>query len=72
MQVNAPSLQSRCDHSAAAFSPSAGLTEVTIFGGCPVFPSNYKSQADLPQMANTTVLRFGESTSCVAIQVMNT
>ena len=65
LQVNVPSLQSRCYHSAAAFSPSAGLTEVTIFGGCPECPSNYKSAADLQQMANTTVLRFGESTSCV-------
>ena len=65
VQVNVPSLQSRFDHSAAAFSLSPGLTEVTIFGGCPEWPSNSKSEADLPLMANTTVLRFGESTSCV-------
>ena len=65
MQVNVPSLQTRCDHSAAAFSLGPGLTEVTIFGGCPEWPSNLKSEADLPQMANITVLRFGESTSCV-------
>ena len=37
-----------------------------MFGGCPEWPSNYKSDAEIPQMANTTVLRFGESTSCVA------
>ena len=61
IQVNVPSLQSRFDHSAAAFSLSPGLTEVTIFGGCPEYPSNFKSYADLPQVANTTVLRFGES-----------
>ena len=65
LQVKVPSLHSRWYHSAAAFSLSPGLTEVTIFGGCPEYPSNYKSHADLPQMANTTVLRFGESTSCV-------
>ena len=65
VQVNVPSLQSRCYHSAAAFSLSPGLTEVTIFGGCPEWPSTYKSDADLQHMANTTVLRFGESTSCV-------
>ena len=64
IQVDVPSLQSRNLHSAAAFSLGPGLTEVTIFGGCPEFPSNRKSDADIPQMANTTVLRFGESTSC--------
>ena len=56
VQVTVPSLQSRIDHSATSFSLSPGLTEVTIFGGC----SNWSS-ADLPQIANTTVLRFGES-----------
>ena len=61
VQVTVPSLQSRFDHSATAFSLSPGLTEVTIFGGIPNWPSNYKSSADLPQIANTTVLRFGES-----------
>ena len=61
VQVIVPSLQSRFYHSATAFSLSPGLTEVTIFGGCPNWPSNYKSDADLPQIANTTVLRFGES-----------
>ena len=61
VQVTVPSLQSRCYHSATAFSLSPGLTEVTIFGGCPNAPSNAESDADLPQIANTTVLRFGES-----------
>ena len=63
VQVNDTDLQSRCYHSAAAFSLSSGLTEVTIFGGCPEWPSNLKSYSDVPHMANTTVLRFGESTS---------
>ena len=61
MQVTVPSHPSRCNHSATAFSLSPGLTEVTIFGGCPNVPSNLKFRADLPQIANTTVLRFGES-----------
>ena len=61
VQVTVPSLQSRFHHSATAFSLSPGLTEVTIFGGCPNWPINYKSDVDLPQIANTTVLRFGES-----------
>ena len=61
VQVTVPSLQSRFFHSATAFSLSPGLTEVTIFGGCPNFPSIFKSDADLPQIANTTVLRIGES-----------
>ena len=61
VQVTVPSLQSRSDRSATAFSLSPGLTEVTIFGGCPNVPSNWKSHADIPQIANTTVLRFGES-----------
>ena len=61
VQVTVPSLQSRFSHSATAFSLSPGLTEVTIFGGSPNVPSNLKSDADLPLIANTTVLRFGES-----------
>ena len=60
VQVTVPSLQSRFSHSASAFNLSPGLTEVTIFGGCPDKPRNYKSNADLSQIANTTVLRFGE------------
>ena len=57
-QVSVSSLQSRESHSAAAFGLGPGLTEVTVFGGCPEYSS------DRTQMANTTVLRFGESTSC--------
>ena len=62
VQVTVPSLQSRCDHSATVFSLSPGLTEVTLFGG---FSEWYKFAADLTPIANTTVLRFGEYTSCV-------
>ena len=65
VQVTVPSFQPRCWHSATAFSLSPGLTEVTLFGGCSEWPSNLKSAADLTPIANTTVLRFGEYTSCV-------
>ena len=58
-----PGSQARCLHSAAAFNFCPGLMEVTLFGGCPEWPGNPKSAADLPQIAKTTVLRFGESTS---------
>ena len=67
VQVKLPGLQSRFDHTAAAFILSPGVTEVTIFGGCPEWPNNYRSAADLSQIAITTVLRFGEYTSCVCI-----
>ena len=64
MQVNVPSLQPRSDHGVAAFSLNSGLSEVAIilFGGCPEVPSTIKTFDDIPKMANTTVLRFGEST----------
>ena len=57
MQVTVPTLKSRCGHIATAFSLSPGLTEVIIFGGF---------DEDNTDLANTTVLRFGESTSCVS------
>ena len=50
VQVHVPSLQPRWGHSATAVSLGPGLTEVTIFGGY------YRKP-----LANTTVLRFGES-----------
>ena len=67
VQVKIPGLQSRFSHSAAAFRLNPGMTEVTIFGGCHEWPNNWKSDADLSQIANTTVLRFGKYTSCVCI-----
>ena len=57
MQVTVPTLKSRDDHSATAFSLCPGLAEVIIFGG------EDEVGTDL---ANTTVLRVGESTSCVS------
>ena len=58
VQVIVPSLLSRERHSATAFTLSPGLTEVTLFGGCPEVAS---TDANSPQIAATTVLRFGES-----------
>ena len=72
MQVKIPSLQSRCSHSATAFSLSPELTEVTLFGGYSEWPSNFKSDADITPIANTTVLRFGEYTSfgvCICVMM---
>ena len=66
VQVTVPSLQSRCRHSATAFSLNSGLTEITLFGGFSEWPSNLKSHADFTPIANTTVLRFGEYTSCIS------
>ena len=60
VQVKEPRLQARSDHSATAFCLSPGLTEVTLFGGCHQWPKNRKVDADLPKIAKTTVLRFGE------------
>ena len=70
VQVKLPGLQARVYHSAAAFRLSPGMTEVAIFGGCPEFPSKYTRDSDLSPIANTTVLRFGEYTSCVCITAM--
>ena len=63
MQVKVQNLQPRCSHSANAFSLSPGLTEVTLFGGYSELPSNFKYDAGITPIANTTVLRFGEYTS---------
>ena len=67
VQVKLPGLQARFYHSAAAFRLSPGMTEVTIFGGCPEWQNYVRSDADFSPLANTTVLRFGEYTSCVCI-----
>ena len=52
VQVGVPTVQSRYDHSATAFSLSPGLREVILFGGLTSL-----SQSDV--IAETTVLRFG-------------
>ena len=60
MQVPVSGLQARFSHCAAAFSLAPGLTEVTIFGGCPEIPSNFKTDTDIQPIADTTVLVLGE------------
>ena len=67
VQVSVPAFQGRLYHSSTAFNVSPGLTEVVLFGGCPGVPSNVRTADDIPQIANTTVLRFGECTSCVLV-----
>ena len=51
VQVTVPIPQERWGHSATAFTLSAGLVEVVLFGG---------TGSDLTDTANTTVLRFGK------------
>ena len=63
VQVKEPRLQARAAHSATAFTHTPVLTEVVLFGGFSEWPKDYKTEADLPQTANTTVLGFGESPS---------
>ena len=58
-------LRGRSFHSATAISHTPTLVEVIVFGGCPEWPKDYKTHANLPPIGNTVVLRFGESTSCV-------
>ena len=64
LQVKVPHLQTRCWHSATSFTLTSGLTEVVLFGGCTERPKDAKTDADFPRIADTTVLQFGESTSC--------
>ena len=60
VQIKVPSLQSRYRHTADVFHFNARLADVILFGGIPEVPKNYKSSADFPMIAQTTVLRFGE------------
>ena len=68
VQVTVPNLQSRCFHSATAFSLSPGLTEVTLFGGySEEWPSNFEYDNDITPIASTIVLRLGEYSYNIAI-----
>ena len=60
VQIKVPSFQSRCDHTADVFHFNARLADVILFGGVPEWPKIWKSAADFPMIAQTTVLRFGE------------
>lgn len=53
-------LQTRYKHSASAFVADSGQAEIIVFGECPKCPENFKSDADLTVVADTTVLRFGK------------
>ena len=61
VQVHVSRLQSRFWHCAAASTISSGVTEVVMFGGCPKWPKNYKTDNDFKKLSMTTVLRFGEA-----------
>ena len=60
-QIKVPSLKARCDHSATAIPHTPTLVEVVLFGGCPKWPEDLKTEADFQKIGNTVVLRFGES-----------
>ena len=64
IQMQVHGLQARCLHSATAFSLHPGVMEVTLFGGVHKWPSIPQySDADIPPISNTTVIRFGESSA---------
>ena len=69
-QIKVPSLKARCYHSATAIPHTPTLVEVVLFGGMPEWPKDYKTADDFPQIGNTVVLRFGESTSCVCPSIV--
>ena len=60
VQIKVPSIQSRWKHTADVFHFNARLADVILFGGVPEVPKIWKSPADFPMIAQTTVLRFGE------------
>ena len=52
-------MQPRWWHTIAAFSLTPGLTEVTMFGGCPKYNPDAPDDQQ-PKIAETTILRLGE------------
>ena len=66
MQITVPKdmKQSRFWHTTAVLQLSSDLLKLVTFGGCPSWPSNAKSDDDIPKLAKTTKgkvydLRFG-------------
>lgn len=59
-------IQPRMLHTATAFSLCPGHTQVTKFGGCPMWEKR-KSTEDQPKIATTTVLEFGEYNACLQL-----
>lgn len=64
MQVAGHNIGPRCDHCATSFSLGPGKIEVTIFGGCLSWPETMKTLDDVPILADTMILRFGEKMFC--------
>ena len=56
-------VQPRMLHTVTAFSFRPGLTQVTMFGGCPKWEMGNAKHAQ-PKLAETTVLEFGEYIVC--------
>lgn len=57
VQVKGPPIGRRWGHSGSVIAHSQLLTEIVIFGGRSIDLIGY-------ELANTTVLQFGKSTSC--------
>ena len=53
-------IQPRFSHSTTAITLAPGLIEVIIFGGCPEWRKNAKTDDDWSKLAGTTILRFGK------------
>ena len=52
----------RCGHSTVAMELAPGLTEVTVFAGCPQFDPK-KTLDDQVKLAETVILSFGTFTT---------
>ena len=52
-------VQPRCFHTITAFSLCPGLSEATMFAGCPDYAVG-RSDDQLPKQSETTVLQLGE------------
>ena len=56
--------QPRWGHTVTSFRLDEETVHTTTFGGCPEYDDN-KSDDDLPKLADTTVMEFGEQSSAV-------
>ena len=55
--------QPRWGHTVTSFRLDEETVHTTTFGGCPEYDN--KSEDDLPKLADTTVMEFGELNSAV-------
>ena len=62
MQITVPKdmKQSRFNHTTAVLQLSSDLLKLVTFGGCPSWPSNPKSDDDLPKLAKTIISELSE------------